>query len=115
MRQLEEQREWLLRPGFGWKAGYHRVKRYQRFFHGMQERIQRLESQPIIRDEEKQDQFLPLWEQWLELWIERPEAARLWEIGWMLEEWRLQLFAPGVPHLGKVSAKKIAKALGIND
>ena len=78
----------------------------------MEERISRLESQPIIRDEEKQDQFLPLWEDWLVQWQAAPEAVRLWEIGWMLEEWRLQLFSPGVPHVGKVSAKRIEKALG---
>ena len=113
VRQLEEQREWLLRPGFAWKAGYERMKRYQRYFYGMEERINRLETQPLIRDEEKQDQFLPLWDEWLILWSERPEAVRLWEIGWMLEEWRLQLFAPGVPRVGKVSAKRIEKALEI--
>jgi len=113
VRQFEEQRAWLLRGGFGWKSGYERMKRYQRYFFGMEERIHRLEAQPLLRDEEKQDQFLPLWEAWLILWHERPEAARLWEIGWMLEEWRLQLFAPGVPHVGKVSAKRIEKALGI--
>jgi ATP-dependent helicase HrpA len=111
--QLEEQREWLLRPGFGWKAGYDRMQRYQRYFYGMEERINRLETQPLIRDEEKQYQFLPLWDEWLVLWHERPEAVRTWEIGWMLEEWRLQLFAPGVPHVGKVSAKRIEKALEI--
>ena len=113
VRQLEEQREWLLRPGFAWKAGPDRMKRYQRYFYGMEERINRLETQPLIRDEEKQDQFLPLWDEWLILWSERPEAVRLWEIGWMLEEWRLQLFAPGVPRVGKVSAKRIEKALEI--
>jgi ATP-dependent helicase HrpA len=113
VQQLEEQRAWLLRPGFAWKSGYERMKRYQRFFFGMEERIHRLETQPLMKDEEKQDQFLPLWDEWLILWHERPEAARLWEIGWMLEEWRLQLFAPGVPHVGKVSAKRIEKALGI--
>ncbi len=113
VHQLEEQREWLLRSGFSWKSGYLRTKRYQRFFRGMEERIKRLESHPILRDEEKQDQFLPLWEDWFALWTERPEATRLWEIGWMLEEWRLQLFAPGIPHVGKVSAKRIEKLLEI--
>lgn len=113
VQQLEEQREWLLRPGFGWKAGFDRMKRYQRYFFGMEERINRIETQPLIRDEEKQDQFLPLWDEWLSLWHARPEAVRLWEIGWMLEEWRLQLFSPGVPHVGKVSAKRIEKALEI--
>jgi ATP-dependent helicase HrpA len=112
VRQLEEQREWLLRPGFAWKAGFERMARYQRYFFGMEERIQRIETQPLIRDEEKQDQFLPLWEQWLALWQDRLEAVWLWEVGWMLEEWRLQLFAPGVPRVGKVSAKLIEKALG---
>lgn len=113
VRQLEEQREWLLRPCFAWKAGYNRMQRYQRYFYGLEERINRLETQPLIRDEEKQYQFFPLWDEWMILWHERPEAARIWEIGWMLEEWRLQLFAPGVPHVGKVSAKRIEKALEI--
>ncbi|MGC6426947.1 MAG: ATP-dependent RNA helicase HrpA [Akkermansiaceae bacterium] len=111
VRQLEEQRDWLLRPGFAWTAGFDRMKRYQRYFFGMEERISRLESQPLIRDEEKQDQFFPLREVWLDQYHARPDAVRLWEIGWMLEEWRLQLFSPGVPHAGKVSAKRIEKAL----
>jgi hypothetical protein len=102
-----------LRTEFSWKAGFDRMRRYQRYFHGMEARIARLEEQPLIRDEEKQDQFLPLWDAWQEEWHARPEAVRLWEIGWMLEEWRLQLFAPRVPHLGKVSAKRIEKALGL--
>lgn len=111
VHQLEEQRAWLLRAGFSWKAGFDRMRRYQRYFFGMEERIARLESQPLMRDEEKQDQFLPLWEDWMEQWSATPGAARLWSIGWMLEEWRLQLFSPGVPHLGKVSAKRIKNAL----
>ena len=109
--QLQEQREWLLRPGFAWKSGFGRMRRYQRFFHGMEERIQRCETQPYLRDEEKQDQFLPLYDQWLALWRDRPEATRWWQVGWLLEEWRLQLFAPGVPRAVKVGPKKIEKAL----
>ena len=111
--QLEEQRAWLLRGGFAWKAGYDRMKRYQRYFFGMEERIRRLDTQPLIRDEEKQDQFLPLWDEWQAQWHARPEAVRLWDIGWLLEEWRLQLFSPGVPHVGKVSGKRIETALGL--
>ena len=87
------------------------MRRYQRYFYGMEERIHRLETQPLLRDEEKQDQFLPLWDEWLARWHAEPENASLWEIGWMLEEWRLQLFSPGVPHVGKVSAQRVEKAL----
>ena len=111
--QLEEQREWLLRSRFSWRAGFARMRRYQRYFYGMEERIHRLETQPLLRDEEKQDQFLPLWDEWLARWHAEPENASLWEIGWMLEEWRLQLFSPGVPHVGKVSAQRVEKALGL--
>ena len=79
--QLEEQREWLLRSRFSWRAGFARMRRYQRYFYGMEERIHRLETQPLLRDEEKQDQFLPLWDEWLARWHAEPENASLWEIG----------------------------------
>ena len=111
IEELMEQRDWLLRPGFAWKAGYSRLKRYQRYFHGMEERIQRLQTQPLIRDEEKCDRFFPLWNEWHPRWQVSPESVRLWDLGWMLEEWRLELFAPGVPREGKVSLKKITLAL----
>jgi ATP-dependent helicase HrpA len=108
---VEEQLEWLLRPGFAWKAGFGRMRRYDRYFRGIEERLRRVESHPLVRDEEKQDQMAPLREAWMAAWQRSPEAVRLWEIGWMLEEWRLQLFAPGMPREGKVSGKRIEKML----
>jgi ATP-dependent helicase HrpA len=108
---VEEQLEWLLRPGFAWKAGFGRMRRYERYFRGIEERLKRVESHPLVRDEEKQDQLAPLREEWIVAWQQSPEAVRLWEIGWMIEEWRLQLFAPGMPRVGKVSGKRIARAL----
>ncbi len=108
---VEEQLAWLLRPGFAWKTGFARMRRYDRYFRGIEERLQRVESHPLVRDEEKQDQMAPLREEWIVAWQQSPEAVRMWEIGWMLEEWRLQLFAPGMPREGKVSGKRIAKAL----
>ena len=111
VEDLEEQLLWLLGPGFSWKAGYLRMKRYQRYFQGIMERLERLESSPLLRDEEKRSQFRPLWERWLAQWQQSPEAARWWEVGWMLEEWRLQLFAPGQAREMKVSAKRIEKIL----
>ncbi|NNM30877.1 MAG: DUF3418 domain-containing protein, partial [Akkermansiaceae bacterium] len=108
---LEEELTWLLRPGFAWRAGFTRMKRYQRFFLGIEERLQRLESQPLLRDEEKRRRILPLWRDWMARWTARPEAVRWWEAGWMLEEFRLQLFAPGLPREMKVSEKRIAAVL----
>jgi hypothetical protein len=69
--------------------------------------LERLGSQPLIRDEEKRDQFRPLWDRWVTGWQTSPEAARRWEAGWLLEEWRMQLFAPGQPREVKSSAKRV--------
>lgn len=108
---LGEELEWLARDGFLWKAGSKRAQRYGRHFDAIEERLKRMESLPLVKDEEKRRQLDELWLDWLKQWRARPEAARLWSVGWLLEEWRIQLFAPGVPREGKVSAKMIAKAL----
>jgi len=111
VRDLDEELAWLFRAGFAWKAGFGRLRRYQRFFYGIEERLQRLDSQPLIKDEEKQARIQPLWERWIARWTEHPEAVRFWRPGWMLEEFRLQLFAPGQPREMKVSEKRIEKVL----
>ena len=54
---------------------------------------------------------MPLWQRWIARWMEFPEAVRFWKIGWMLEELRLAQFAPSQPREGRVSEKRIAKAL----
>ncbi|MGE9267224.1 MAG: ATP-dependent RNA helicase HrpA, partial [Verrucomicrobiales bacterium] len=112
VRDFEEEREWLLGGDFAWRAGYARLSRYQRYFQGMEERMRRLREQPLVRDEEKRDRFLPLWDDWFARWQAEPASARLREIGWLLAEWRLEVFAPGVPRSGaKISEKIIGKAL----
>ena len=108
---LTEELEWLTRDGFLWKAGARRALRFSRHIVAIEERIKRMESLPLSKDEEKRRQLDTLWLQWLKEWRQKPEAVHLWIVGWMLEEWRIQLFAPGVPREGKVSEKVIAKAL----
>ena len=111
LADLSEECEWLTRDGFLWKAGAKRALRYGRHFDGIAERLKRIDSLPLAKDEEKRRQLDNLWLDWLKQWRARSEAARLWEVGWMLAEWRIQLFAPGVPREGKVSEKMIAKML----
>jgi ATP-dependent helicase HrpA len=108
---VEEELLWLFRPRWMWRAGFGRLRRYQRHLYAIEERFQRLESQPYVRDEEKQAQVWPLWDRWLRQWQERPDAAWLWEVGWMLAEWRIALFAPSQPREMKVSGKRIERAL----
>lgn len=111
VHDLDEELSWLWRAGFAWRSGYARMSRYQRYFFGIEERLTRLESHPLVRDEEKRDRFHPLWAQWMVRWMEAPEAVRFWEIGWMLAEFRLSLFAPSQPREMRVSEKRILKAM----
>ncbi|MEM9079380.1 MAG: DUF3418 domain-containing protein [Verrucomicrobiota bacterium] len=111
LADLREQLEWLARDGFAWRAGSVRLGRYGRYFDGMAERIKRMEALPLSKDEEKRRQIDTYWVEWFDRWKEYPEATRWWPVGWMLEEWRLQLFAPGVPRLVKVREREIEAAL----
>ena len=48
-----------------------------------------------------------LWQPWFQRWTGRPEDPTSWPHGWALEEYRISLFAPDIPLLGKVSEKRI--------
>lgn len=108
---LAEEIDWLLGSGFAWRAGYRRMVDYARYFQAMEERLKRLASLPLVKDEEKRQRIHPHWHRWFQLWKQAPENATLWPVGWQLMEWRITEFAPGVPRQMKVSAKKIATAL----
>ncbi|MCU0797594.1 MAG: ATP-dependent RNA helicase HrpA [Akkermansiaceae bacterium] len=108
---VEEQLQWLLRRGFAWKAGYPRMAGYGRFFRGILSRLGRLESLPIQKDLEKMDRVREFWDPWLAAWTARPEDAELWAYGWQIEEYRISLFAPDVPVVGKVSEKRLREDL----
>ena len=70
-------------------------------------RLARLQSLPLVKDLEKTERLRRLWEPWYRRWTAAPDDPRHWETGWLLEEFRVSLFAPDVPCVGKVSEKKI--------
>ncbi len=104
---LDEQLAWLLRGQFAWRAGFERFRDYPRRMQAIRSRLGRLTSLPLIKDLEKMERLRHLWLPWFRRWTETPDDVRLWELGWMLEEYRISLFAPDVRCLGKVSEKRI--------
>ena len=112
---IERQIDWLLRENFLLEAGLERIESYGRYFRAIDERIERLRSQPLVRDLEKMDRVTPLREKWEWLCGEEPGNAAVREIGYELEELRVNLFASGVPGKKKVSEKRIAEKLGASD
>jgi ATP-dependent helicase HrpA len=106
---LDEQLSWLFRARFAWRAGYSRVIDYERYLRGIQSRLGRLTSLPIVKDLEKMDRVRKYWEPWFSEWTKRPDDPALWEYGWLLEEFRISVFAPDVSVVGKVSEKVLEK------
>ncbi|GAA5121830.1 ATP-dependent RNA helicase HrpA [Luteolibacter yonseiensis] len=109
---IEEQLAWLFRKDFAWRAGFSELREYPRRLKAIRSRLGRLSSLPIVKDLEKMDRFRKLWERWYGDHMAAPEDPALWNPGWVLEEYRISLFAPDVPLLGKVSEKKIEEMLG---
>ena len=102
---LEEQLTWLFRPRFAWHAGFTRLLDYPRRLRAISSRLGRIASLPLIKDLEKLDRLQPHWQPWFEQWTATPEAPHLWQHGWLLEEFRIALFAPDVPTTTKISEK----------
>lgn len=108
---LGEELSWLMRKGWAWRAGYARLVDYPRRFRAIRSRLGRLASLPLVKDLEKMDLVRSHWQGWFAEWIAAPEDPALWEAGWLLEEWRISVFAPDVEVLGKISEKRVEKAL----
>lgn len=108
---IEECLGWLMRQNFAWRAGANYLPEYSRYFQALQERIDRVESLPLGKELEKLDLVREFWEPWQRAWAGDPNDVGLWEAGWLLQEYRVSLFAPNVRVRGKVSAKAVRKAL----
>ena len=108
---IEEQLGWLFRPRFAWRAGFAGLCEYPRRLHAIRSRLARLSSLPLIKDLEKMDRLQRLWQPWFQAWTRDPEDGNLWAAGWLLEEYRVSLFAPDVPLKVKVSEKRVEEML----
>lgn len=107
---LREQMNWLEREHFILKTGWNRLPDMIRYARGITERMRRMEQQPIVRELERMDQFHEAASRWpVEQTSHANEVA--WEdYGYLLEEYRLVVFAPQLAVKGRVSVKKLEQA-----
>jgi ATP-dependent helicase HrpA len=106
---LEEELTWLLRPRFVWRAGFLRMRGHDRYLRGIRSRLGRIASLPLVKDLEKMERVRKYWQPWFIEWTKRPDDPALWHYGWLLEEFRLSLFAPDIPAEMKVSEKRLGE------
>jgi ATP-dependent helicase HrpA len=107
---LHEQFDALLTHGFLRELSPERLAHYPRYLKGMRLRAERLRQDPA-KDQQRMLQVLPYWRAYLQHRAAGTDAQALAELRWLIEEWRVSLFAQELKTAEPVSAKRLAKAL----
>ncbi len=105
----------LMAPGFVADAGTTRLRDYPRYLAAVTQRRERLDAQ-VAKDRQLMDQLAGLQEAWLHAAAAVPDGQplpqHLREARWMLEEYRVSLFAQQLGTREKVSDQRIRKVMG---
>ncbi|MFC4525447.1 ATP-dependent RNA helicase HrpA [Dyella halodurans] len=105
---LREQLDGLLIPGFLRDLPTARLAHYPRYLKAMRLRAERLRQDPA-KDQQRMLQVLPFWREYLKHRAAGGEG--LDELRWLIEEWRVSLFAQELKTAEPVSAKRLHRAL----
>ncbi|TQK69724.1 ATP-dependent RNA helicase HrpA [Nocardioides sp. SLBN-35] len=118
LTDLQGQLARLVHDGFVGEAGLVRLRRYRTWLAAMRERRTALETggpAVLAKDRQRMDVLQPLQDAYLArvgaLPDERPAGAGLRAIRWMLEEYRVSLWAQQLGTDGPISDVRIRKAL----
>ncbi len=109
---LREQLVQLLEPGFLRELPTSRLAHFPRYLKAMRLRAERLRQDPA-KDQQRMLQVLPYWSDYLKHRAAGVAPAALAELRWLIEEWRVSLFAQELKTAEPVSAKRLAKALDV--
>lgn len=105
----------LIAPGFVGDAGAAQLREFPRYLAAVRYRRERLDGQ-VARDRQLMDQIADLQDSWLHqvaaLPEGRPPSASQRAVRWMLEEYRVSLWAQHLGTRHAVSDQRIRKALG---
>lgn len=101
------QLKWLERPHFILLAGGKRLPDLLRFAKGMEERIHRLNLQPLEKELDRIKQFQQLYEPWRDNYPQHSQNILWNDFGYLLEEFRLSIFVPQLAIKGRASTKKL--------
>lgn len=115
LTDMRDQVARLMAPGVVGEAGPSRLRDLARYLAAVTHRRERLESQ-VPRDRQLMDQVAGLQEAWLHAVAALPEGQpapqHLREARWLIEEYRVSLFAQQLGTREKVSDQRIRKVLG---
>lgn len=103
---INTQLAWLAYRGFIATVPHERLKLYPRYFKALEKRIERAKVDKT-RDRSKMARFEPYWTQYRNLITDKnariADRAALSEYRWLLEEYRISLFAQEIKTVDRVS------------
>jgi len=107
---MREQWDALLAPGFLRELPLARLAHFPRYLKALRLRAERLRQDPA-KDQQRMLQVMPYWRAYLQQRAAGVATAALDELRWLIEEWRVSLFAQELKTAEPVSAKRLARAL----
>jgi ATP-dependent helicase HrpA len=107
---LREQAESLLAPGFLRELPLARLRHYPRYLEAMRVRAERLRRDPG-KDHRHLQQVLPYWRAYLDHAANGEPSEALDRLHWLIEEYRVSLFAQELGTAEPASPKRLARAL----
>ncbi len=110
---VSTQLTWLVCRGFPRYVAWQRLKRFPRYVKGMSVRIERARNSPSA-DRERTRLFAPYWQRYVEAATGKMKGKfdpdRLADYRWLLEEYRISLFAQELRTAEPVSPKRLDSA-----
>ena len=103
----------LVRPGFVTASGIHRLADLLRYVRGIERRLERVGEDPT-RDQQRQREVRVVeldYQKLLAALQPSQVTRRVLDVGWMIEELRVNVFAQSLGVKGQVSPKRITKEL----
>jgi ATP-dependent helicase HrpA len=107
---LRGQLDALLAPGFLRELPGDRLAHLPRYLKAMRLRAEKLRSDPA-RDHSRMQQVLPYWRAALDAQASGDGSEALDTLRWLVEEWRVSVFAQELKTAEPVSGKRMAQAL----
>ena len=107
---MRSQLDDMLYDGFLHELPPERLEHYPRYLEAMRIRLESIEKDPN-RDAERMAQVEPFWHQYLQLLEQgRDYDEAMDEYRWLMEEFRVSLFAQQLGTRAKVSVQRLRKA-----
>ena len=115
IRDMRDQLAHLIYRGFVVGVPFTRLRELPRYLHGITLRFKKLANAGLTRDSQTMEEVRPLWERYKREHAGLRESISsepaLEQVRWMIEEFRISLFAQELKAAIPVSAQRIQKAM----